>query len=106
MDALFNVSALTQRVAATTSASASVALPAAGQTVRIVNHGPNDAYVAIGTAAQTAVVPTGTPSASATPVLAGSDVTFSIASFGSVNNISAITATGTATLDVQVDGGM
>ena len=62
-----------------TSASADTTLPAIGaNSVRLVNEGPNNCYIAMGTGAQTAVVPSATASRKATPVLAGSDVVLSV----------------------------
>jgi hypothetical protein len=97
------------QLTATTTASASVALPflqgAPGDTLRIVNEGPNNAYIAVGRGAQTATVPGANQATTCTPVLAGSDVSFQISAAESDLQISAITATGTAVLDVQVGTG-
>lgn len=101
----FNAQAQTISVSVTTAASASAALPAAGNSIRIVNEGPNHAYVSIGTGTQTATLPGASGTATCTPVLAGSDITLSIPASG-VQNFSAITRTGTATLDVQVGEGL
>ncbi len=96
------------------SASTSTALPAVGSTIRLVNEGPNHCYVSIGTGSQTATVPSGTAAATATPVLAGSDVSFTIPrpadqtknTTATALNISAIcSGSGTATLNVQVGEG-
>lgn len=102
---VFSAQAKTASISVTTAASGSAALPALGSSVRLVNEGPNNCYVSIGSGAQTATVPTGTGVATATPVLAGTDVTLSIPS-DSVQNISAITSTGTATLRVAVNEGL
>lgn len=102
----FNAQALTLLVAVTASASSSAALPARGAVIRLVNKGPNNCFVSIGSSAQVATVPTSTAVATATPVLAGEDVTFSIPS-DSIQNISAIAdASGTATLYAQVGEGL
>lgn len=101
----FTAQSLGVRLAATTVASASAALPNSGNSIRIVNEGPNHAYVSIGTAAQVATVPTGTAAATCCVVLAGADVTLGIAS-SSILNISAITPTGTASLDIYVGEGV
>ena len=110
---IFPARALTLPVAVTATASSSTALPALGSVVRIVNEGPSIAFVSIGSAAQTAVLPNATPTATSTPVLAGSDVTFSVPNPGAGGaaptalNISAICrAGGTATLDVYVGEGI
>ena len=109
----FIAQALTLPISVTSSASTSTALPAVGNVVRIVNEGPNVAFVSIGTGTQTATLPNASPTATSTPVLGGSDVTLSIptvyASTGTPTalNISAICrASGTATLSVQVGEGI
>lgn len=102
-DALFSAQSPTILISVTTTASSSVALPATGNTIRIVNEGPNVAYVSIGAAAQTATLPTGTAAATCTAVLPSSDITMSIPD--GRQNISAIARTGTASLNVQVGEG-
>lgn len=103
--ALFSSQGTTKPISVTSTASASTALPAQGRTVRIVNEGPNIAFVSIGAGAQTATLPNATPTATSTPVLAGSDIVLSIPN-DAIQNISAICrASGTATLDVQVGEG-
>ena len=117
----FSAQALTLPITVTATASASTALPAVGNSIRIVNEGPNVAFVSIGTGSQTATLPNATSTATSTPVLAGSDIVFSIPKpeatpTGGVNggftaptplNISAICrAAGTATLDVSVGEGV
>ena len=116
----------TKPISVTDSASTSTALPSIGDSIRIVNEGPNTAFVSIGTGTQVATLPNATPTATSTPVLAGSDVVFTIPSpantsqvaatepaIGSVFatatplNISAICRSGgTALLDVQVGQGV
>jgi flagellar capping protein FliD len=92
-------------ISVTASASTSTALPAKGNTIRIVNEGPNQAFISVGTGAQTATLPNATPTGTSTEVLAGSDVSFSLPS-DSIQNISAICrASGTALLVVQVGEG-
>lgn len=97
-------------ISVTSTASTSVALPGVGNTLRVVNEGPNVAFISVGTSTQTATLPNATPTATSTPVLAGSDVVFSIASNPGDStplNISAICrAGGTATLDVAVGNGV
>lgn len=101
---LFSAQSKGVRISATTTASASVALPNAGNSIRIVNEGPNHAYLAIGDTAQTATVPSGTAAPTCTCILSGSDVTLGIA--GAVpQQFSAICGTGTAVLDVYVGEG-
>jgi len=104
-DTLFSAQSKTIFIAGTSTASASTALPAAGNTVRMMNEGPNVAYVSIGPGAQTATVPTGTAAATCTPVGIGADVTMSIPN-DSIQNISIICrGTGTAIFNVQVGEG-
>lgn len=103
-DALFSTQSQTILVSVTTTASASAALPGQGNTVRIVNEGPNVAYVSIGATAQTATLPSGTAVATCTAILPSSDITMSIPDTGR-QNISAVTRTGTASLNVQVGEG-
>lgn len=103
----FSAQSKTLKVSVTTSASTSGALPGvAGNSLRVVNEGPNTAFISIGTTSQTATVPaTSSPVATCTPVLPGSDVVFTVPA-DAVQNISAITATGTATLYVSVGEGI
>ena len=101
----FSATSLTLPISVTTTASSSTALPGAGNSIRIINEGPNHAFVSIGSGAQTATRPNATPTATSTPVLAGEDVILSISNIATLN-ISAITRTGTTTLDVQVGEGM
>ena len=91
-------------VSVTGTASTSAPLPV-GQNIRICNTGSVTAYVHVTQGAAVATVPTGTAAQSATTVLAGEDVIFSINS-NKVHNISAITASGTTTLTVQVGEGV
>lgn len=91
-------------IAVTTTASSSQALPSIGNTVRLVNEGPNHAYVAIGTGPQTATVPAAGAAATCMEVMAGTDITLTIPS-SALQNISAITKTGTAMLNVYVGEG-
>lgn len=102
----FSATSKTLPISVTATASASTALPGQGNTIRIVNEGPNAAFVSIGSGAQTAVLPNSTPTATSTPILASTDVSFTIPN-DAVYNISAICrANGTATLDIQVGEGI
>lgn len=101
----FTAQSNTINIAATTTASASVPLPGRGEVVRIVNEGSATAYFSIGSGAQTATLPSTTAKATSTPILSGTDMTFSVPDVAGLQ-ISAITATGTATLDVQVGMGI
>jgi len=93
-------------ISVTATASTSTALPGRGNTIRVVNEGPNHAFISIGSGAQTATLPNATPTTTSTPVIAGTDVMFSIPA-DQVYNISAICrASSTATLSVQVGEGI
>lgn len=103
----FSAQSATKPIAVTSTASSSTSLPGQGNSVRIVNEGPNIAYVSIGSGTQVATLPnSGTPNRNSVPVIAGTDVIFTIPN-DQVYNISAICpASGTATLDVSVGEGI
>ncbi len=102
----FTAQSLTLPISVTATASTSAALPAKGNSIRIVNEGPNVAFVSIGAGTQTATLPNGTATATSTPILASTDITLSMPN-DAIYNISAICrASGTAILDVQVGEGM
>lgn len=91
-------------LACTAAASTSAALPGQGATIRIVNEGPNAAFLSIGAGAQTATVPTGTALGACTAFPVG-DVTLTIPA-DQVYNFSAICrATQTAQLNIYVGEG-
>lgn len=101
----FSAQALTLPISVTATASTSVLMPNDGNSVRLVNEGPNHCFVSIGEGAQTATLPNATPTSTSTPVMAGEDVILSIP-VSTTLQISAICrAAGTATLDVQVGEG-
>jgi len=109
---LFPQKALTLAIACTATSSSSQALPSLGETVRLVNEGPNNCYVSIGDGSQTATLPpTSTPTTTCTPVLAGTDVVLHVDNGGAPGyltpmNIAAVCRTGqSATLIVQCAGG-
>lgn len=102
----FSCQSKTLPISVTATASTSTALPGAGNTVRIVNEGPNVAFISIGTGSQTATLPNATSTATSTPVLAGTDITLSISNAATYNISAICRASGTATLDVQVGEGM
>ena len=101
----FSATSLTLPIAVTATASASTALPGKGCSIRIINEGPNIAFVSIGAGAQTATLPNATPTATSTPVLAGTDITLSIPNDATYNISAICRASGTATLDIQVGEG-
>lgn len=115
----FTAQAATKPISVSDTASTSTALPAVGNSIRLVNEGPNTCFVSIGTGTQTATLPNATPTKTSTPVLAGEDLILTIpkpeatadgtGAFTAPTplNISAICrAAGTATLDVQVGDGI
>lgn len=96
-------------ITVTSSASTSAALPAVGNTLRVINEGPNVAFISVGTGTQTATLPNATPTATSFPVFPGdSSFTIAVATDGTTPlNISAICrASQTATLDVSVGEGI
>lgn len=107
MDKLFSALAPGKRINAGIGSGAnSVSLERTGASIRVVNHGPNDAYFAVGEAQQTAVVPGASLAPGCAAVLAGSDVTLGISSGVLPLQIAARTETGSAVLDVYVSTGM
>ena len=101
----FSAQSKTLPVSVPASASTSAALPATGNSVRLVNEGPNHCFVSIGVGAQTATLPNATPTATSTPVLAGEDLILSIPVLDTLQISAICRASGTATLDVQVGEG-
>lgn len=102
----FSGQAKTLPISVTSTASTSAALPSIGNSLRVFNEGPNDAFIAVGAGTQTATLPNATPTATSVVVPAREDLTFTIPN-DQVYNISAICrASGTATLDVSVGEGI
>lgn len=96
---------LTKPITVTSTASTSMALPAVGNTLRIVNEGPNVAFISVGAGTQTATLPNATATATSFPVVVG-DSSFTIPN-DQAYNISAVTrAAQTATLVVSVGEGI
>jgi hypothetical protein len=91
-----------------TSTSGDIALPTAGAaTIMLTNEGPNHCYLAVGQNAQTATVPSGTFVATATPVLANSQVSYSMDQTLTVPHLAAICGgSGTCTLRISVGEGV
>jgi hypothetical protein len=107
-DKLFSAEASGKRLAATTiSGGGSVSLDTVGTSIRVVNHGPDDAYFSVGDGVQTATVPvSGTVAvATCTAVLAHSDITLGLKAGNAPKQIAARTESGTATLDVYIANG-
>lgn len=92
-------------ITVTATASSSAALPAQGNTLRVVNEGPNVAFISVGAGTQTATLPNATPTATSFPVVVG-DSSFTIPN-DQAYSISAICrASQTATLVVSVGEGV
>lgn len=107
MSKLFSAQARGKRVSATASSgSTSVSLEQTGASIRVVNHGPDDAYFAVGDGQQTAAVPTGAAAGGCVAVLANSDITLGIQSGVNPLQFAARTEAGTAVLDVYVSTGI
>lgn len=107
MDIPFSAQAKTLAIACTSISSSSQALPSQGNSIRLINEGPNNCYISIGSGAQIATLPsTSSPVATCSPVLAGTDITLTIPA-DAVYNIAVICrAASTATLLVQVGEGL
>lgn len=102
---LFGAQAPGFRLTISTTATPSAALPSAGDTIRIVSHGPDASHYAIGPASQTASLPTSSATTIASLcILAGEDATFAIPR-GSILQISAISS-GSAVADIYTGVGM
>lgn len=101
---LFPIAAKNMTLTGATTASTSAALPAAGDSIHLYNEGPNNAWVSVGSGTQTATLPTGTAAVTCFPVPAGAIVVYGIPD-SAVLNISAITRTGTAVINVAVNRG-
>ena len=109
----FSATALGITVAATSSALTAVALPVgadttnSGNSIRIVNEGPNICFIALGATNVAATLPTtGTGVTTCTPVLSGSDIILTRSPLVDRYISTICRAGGTATLTVQVGEGM
>ena len=102
----FSAQSSTLDVSVTSTASTSTALPAAGNSIRIVNEGPNIAFASIGTDTQTATLPaTSSPVATCTPIPVG-DITLTIPASAILNFSAICRASQTARLSIQVGEGI
>ena len=103
----FSAQSLTKPVSVTDSSgtSSSTAMPATGNSVRLINEGPSVCFVSIGVGAQVATLPNATATATSTPVLAGEDLVLSIPAVSGLFIAAVCRSAGTATLDVQVGEG-
>lgn len=105
MDILqFPAAALGLQVNATTTASTAVNLPSKGGSVRVVNEGTVAAFVAISADGSNAVLPGAGALRTSATILPGTDSVFRIDSSVWLQ-ISAITRSGTTTLQVYVSEG-
>lgn len=103
----FSAAVKTVSVAASAVATASAALPSSGNQIRLMNEGPNVAFIAIGSGAQTATLPAATAGAStvtSVPVPVG-DVTLTIDSSAVLNFSVVCRAAQTAQVNIQVGEG-
>jgi hypothetical protein len=92
-------------VSVTSIASTSAALPGKGNTLRIVNEGPNVCFIHVASGVATAVLPGAGALATCTPIMPG-DTSLGIPA-DAIQNISAICRAGqSATLTVQVGEGV
>lgn len=107
MQPLFSARAPGISVSATAAALSAVALPlGSGNSIRIVNEGPNHVFIALGASSVAATLPTtGAGTNTCTCVLAGSDVTLrrEPSTDGYISTI--CRAAGTATLSVYIGEG-
>lgn len=103
----FSVNAPTLKITAGVAASAPVALPNVGASIRLCNLGANAVYVHIAPApvAVVATLPTGTPTTTCLPVLPGEDAIF-FKGNATDWSISTITSTGTSDLLVSIGEGI
>lgn len=101
---LFGIPSKTLPIAATDVASSSTSLPNKGNTLRVVNEGPNVAFIAIGSGTQVATLPNATPTFTSIPVIVG-ETTFGIDPSIVLNISSICRSSQTAQLDFQVGEG-
>ncbi len=104
----FPSSAKTITVAATATALTAVALPTgSGNQMRVVNEGPNVAFIATGAVGVLATPPTtGAGVTTCSPVLAGEDVVFTRSPLVDVYISTICRASGVATLTVSIGDGV
>lgn len=107
-DKLFSAEAKGRRFSATTASGGTpVRLDAVGTSIRVVNHGPNDAFFAVGDSAQTATIPAaGVAVATCMSVLAQSDITLGLKNTNAQKMFAIRTETGTAEVDVFISDGV
>ena len=102
----FSVDSKVLAINATDVASTSQPLPGHGDSLRILNEGPNNAYFSIGIGTQTATLPpTVVPNNTSVPIPAGEDCTFTLPNSDTYNISVICRATETARVIVQVGEG-
>lgn len=102
----FSAQSKTLGISVTATSSTSIALPGAGNVVRLVNEGPNICFVSIGSGSQTATLPhASVPVATSTPVPVG-DISLSIPASATYEIAAICRASQTAALSVQVGEGI
>ena len=102
----FTVGAPTFSISVTDTASTSKPI-GSNKNLRIVNTSYNIVYLSVGIGTQTATIPSSTATKTCTPLLAQSDLTFSVDNISEDVQISAICDTGnTATILVSYGDGI
>lgn len=102
----FSATPKTLGIAVTATSSTSIALPGTGNTLRLVNEGPNICFVSIGSGSQTATLPhTSVPVATSTPVPVG-DISLTIPPVSGLEIAAICRSSQTAALSVQVGEGL
>lgn len=102
---LFSVQSPTIAISGSSTATAAVALPGLGGTIRFVNEGPNNAYVAVGIVGALATLPGATPSVTSVAIPAGEDIAFGIPNDARLGISVICRATATCVLLVSVGEG-
>lgn len=101
---LISAQVRSMRVNVATTASASIALPNFGSSLRVVNEGDVPAYFSVSSSTATAVLPSASAQWGCVSVLPGQDTIFSLPP-EDIMNFSAICASGTTTLVISVGSG-
>lgn len=100
---LFSAQSYSRSIACSTTVSTPFQVTYIGNSVRVVNEGAATAYLCIAATATNATVPKSTFANTCTAVQAGATAIFAVPSIAFY--ISAITATGTTTLQISVGEG-
>lgn len=106
VNTLFPINANTLAISGSSTASASVGLPALKGSIRLLNEGPDNCYVCVGPSPSVATLPTSSGNNTCTPVAVGEDLILGVPD-NSFNSISIICrATKTCVLIVSSGEGM